>query len=205
MENKETLRQYLTYNKDFNEIETIFLNLDKQLKYLHQSGYYVSNLNSDSILLEESKLSSVNNQSVFMFSSINKLKDRNKEIFSNITDLSKLAIGAFISVENGFCDYSMLSTDYIRKYFNEIATYLPNSNYFENVIMNNDTSSYYSDYVMMKSSGSSKNNAIQKTKATEYGKLYTPEDDAAFIELVFYPVIIISIITIVAVLSKFFN
>lgn len=201
MEKKETLRQYLTYNKDINEIDQIFINLDSQLKYLHKNGYYVSELNSDTILLETSKYSSFNNQSVFMFSNILRTKDKSKDFANNIVDLSKLAIGAFISTENGFCDYSKISTEYIKKYFDEIAFYLPNSEYFRNVIMNSDTSNYYSDYVNMTTSNS-KSNSIQKKKSTEYGKMYTAEDESAFVQLVFYPVIIISVITIIAVLSK---
>jgi len=200
MEKKETLRQYLTYNKDVNEINEIFINLDKQLKYLHQNGYCVNELNSDSILLEQSKYSSPDNQSLFMFSSITIARNGVKDYSDNVLALTKMAVGAYISSENGFCDYSQLSTDYIKKYFTEISVYLPNSSYFSKVIMDNDIS-YYSDYIQM-TTGNSRSNAIQKRKATEYGKMYIPEDNAAFIQIVFYPVIIISIITVIAVLSK---
>lgn len=203
MEMKETLRQYLTYNKDPNEVEGIFINLDKQLKYLHSNGYCVNELNSDSILLEQSKYTSSDNQSVFMFSSISRSNDIEKDYSSNIIDLSKLAIGAYISTENGFCDYSQLSTDYIKKYFGEISSYLPNPDYFSDIIMRSELS-YYSDFIK-KESGNSKSNSIQKAKTNEYGKMYAREDEAAFVQLVFYPVIIISIITVIAVLSKIFS
>lgn len=204
METRETLRQYLTYNKDFNEIEGIFISLDRQLKYLHKNGYCVNELNSDTILLDKNKYSSYDNQSVFMFSSISKTKNNDKDFSENVLALTKLAIGAYISVENGFCDYSKLSNDYIKKYFNEISYYLPNSEYFSKVIMDNNIS-YYSDYVDALVSGNSRNNSIQKRKSTEYGKMYVYEEDAAFIQIVFYPVVIISIITVIAVLSKILN
>ena len=204
MEGKETLRQYLTYNKDINEIDQIFINLDSQLKYLHKNGYYVSELNSDTILLERNKVNSSVDYSMFMFSSIAKSQNNKEDFANNITSLSKLAIGAFISFDNGFTDYSQLDTNYIKKYFNEIAVYIPNSEYFANVILNDDTSSYYSDYVNQIVSNS-KGKAVQKAKATEYGKMYTNDDEAAFVQIVFYPVIIISIITIIAVLSKILN
>ena len=203
MEKKETLRQYLTYNKDIDEMNQIFLHLDSQLKYLHRNGYCVSELNSDTILLEEAKYTNKDNQNVFMFSSITKATSEN-DFSNNILDLSKLAIGAFISSENGFCDYSMLSTDYIKKYFEEIKVYLPNPAYYNGVIMNNDTSVYYSDYVQM-TLGNAKANSNRMVKSNAYGKMYVPEDDAAFIQIVFYPVVILSIITIVAVLSKIIN
>jgi len=203
MEKKETLRQYLTYNRDVNEINEIFVNLDRQLKYLHQRGYCVSDLSSDSIILESNKFSSPDNKNVFMFSSITRTNNSVKDYSDNVEALSKIAIGAFMSVENGFCDYSQLSTEYIRKYFGEISMYLPNSEYFAKIIQDGDIS-YYSDYIQM-TTGNSRNNTIQKRKATEYGKMYVPEEDAAFIQIVFYPVIIISIITVIAVLAKMIN
>ena len=191
----------MSYNKDVTEIEQIFVSLDRQLKYLHKNGYCVNELNSDSILLEKNKFSSHDNYSVFMFASIGKIGDKERDVYDNILSLSKLAIGSFISPETGFCDYSQLSTDYIRKYFEEISLFIPNQNYFSNVIMKGDCT-YYSDYIKKLSQENGKNNAIQKRKANEYGKMYVPEDNAAFIQIVFYPVILISIITIIAVLSK---
>ncbi len=204
MKGKETLRQYLTYNKDINEIDQIFRNLDSQLKYLHAHGYYVNELNSDTILLEKNKIDSSSNYSVFMFSTIAKSQNSKVDFPNNILSLSKLAIGAFLSFDNGFTDYSQLDTDYIKKYFKEIAIYIPNNEYFANVILNGDTSRYYSDYTNQVGSNS-KGKAVQKAKATEYGKMYSNDDEAAFVQIVFYPVIIISIITIIAVLSKILN
>jgi len=203
MEKRETLRQFLTYNKDVNIVENVFINLDRQLHYLHQNGYYVSELNSDTIVFEPGKYSSNQDQGTFMFASIAKSTNSDVDFANNILDLSKLAIGAYISTENGFCDYSRLSTDYIKKYFSEIAMYLPNRDYFSNVLMDNNFY-YYNDYIQM-SSGNSRSNSMQKTKVNEYGKMYVPEDNAAFIQIVFYPVIIISIITVIAVFSKFFG
>ena len=205
MEEKETLRQYLTYNKDENEIDKIFMDLDRQLKHLHKKGYYVSELNSDTILLEKNKVDTSSDHSLFSFASIAKSRNKEVDFSDNITDLSKLAIGAFLSFGNGFSDYSQLDTNYLKKYFNEIAVYIPNNEYFANVILNDDTSSYYSDYVNNQIGSNSKGKAVQKMKATEYGKMYTRDDEAAFVQIVFYPVIIISIITVIAVLSKILN
>lgn len=205
VEKKESLRQYLSYNKDMEEINRIFVNLDNQMKYLHQKGYCIGELNSDSIVLEQSKYDTDSNESVFMFSSIVKSLNPTQDYLSNIVDLTKLAMGAFLSSENGFCDYSQLSTDYIKKYFSEIRNYLPNKEYFEQVITNDNTLNYYSDYVAKKEEGRTRSNSIQKTKATQYGKMYTNDEEAAFIQLVFYPVIIISIITVIAVFSKIFG
>lgn len=201
VEKKESLRQYLSYNKDMEEINRIFINLDHQMKYLHQRGYCIGELNSDTIVLENER----DNEKVFSFSSIVRSNDPTSDYSSNIMDLTKLAMGAFLSGENGFCDYSQLSTDYIRKYFGEIKPFLPNKDYFEDVIMSPFASSYYSDYVVNMDLGRARSNSIQKTKATQYGKMYTNDEEAAFIQLIFYPVIIISIITVIAVFSKIFG
>ena len=203
MENKETLRQYLTYNKETIEIEQIFSNLSQQMKYLHQNGFYVSELNSDTILLEQNKNSSQSNQSIFMFSKIAKSKDIESDVKHNIIDLSKLAVGAFISIENGFCDYTQVDNNYIKRYFDEMAEYVPHSEYFRAVILDSDTKMYYVDYINQEKSGG-KDNSVQKIKASNYGKMYTYDEEAAFVQIVLYPVLIVTIIAIVAIISKFF-
>lgn len=203
MEKKETLRQYLTYNKDTNEMEQIFYNLDSQLKYLHSNGFYVRDLNSDTIFLEENKNYSHNGQSVFMFSSIAKSSNIDKDITSNIKNLSKLAIGAFISIDNGFCDYTNLDNNYIKKYFDEMSYYIPNSEYFRSIVTENDVIMYYSDFISQKNSGG-KGNAVQKVKANSYGKMYVNDEEAAFVQIVLYPVLIVTVVAIVAIISRFF-
>ena len=203
MENKETLRHYLTYNKDTSEIEQIFYSLSVQLKIIHSKGYCVDKLNSDSILLEKNKNYSSTNQSLFSFSSISESHEPEKDFSKNITDLSKLAIGAFITAENGFCDYSSLETKYIKSYFDEMSNYISNSEYYRSVIMDNDTSMYYSDFVNQKNNGGKKN-ARQIIKANAYGKMYVPDEESAFIKIVVYPVLIIVVIMIIAMVSQFF-
>lgn len=204
MEIKESLRQYLTYNKDVDSINNIFISLYDQMKYLHQNGFYISELNSDTIFWEEENELKNGQQPEFTFTAISRSKNETNDFSKNILDLTKLAVGAFISVENGFCDYTKMSTEYIKRYLSDISYYLPNSDYFENVLQNGNTNEYYSDF-LKKGQNAGKNNAIVKTKATEYGKMYSSYDEAAFIRIVFYPVIIISIITVVAVLSKILN
>ena len=80
---------------------------------------------------------------------------------------------------------------------------MPNSEYFSSVLIDNNFG-YYNDYIQM-STGNSRSNSIQKAKVYEYGKMYVSEDNAAFIQIVFYPVIIISSITVIAVLAKILN
>lgn len=201
MGNRETLRQYLTYNKETSKIDNIFYNLSAQLQYLHSAGYCVGELNSDTILLEVSKDASFRDEPNFMFGSIVRTNNPEKDFSKNVKDLSKLAIGAFISVENGFCDYSTFDDAYISKYYEEMAFYLPNPEYFQSVIVDNDTSVYYNDFINQKSSGG-KGNSRQMVKSNSYGKMYVPDEEAAFAKIVIYPVLIISVIMVIAILSK---
>ncbi len=192
----ETLRQYLTYNKDPEIIENIFYNLDLQMQYLHGQGYYVNELNSDAIIFRS------NNS--FVFASINKGRDISKERHDNIVDFAKLFMGAYISIENGFCDYSCLDTNYIKKNFDSIKWLIPNSEYFEDVIVNDDTSMYYNTYIN-KLSGNSKGNSRQMVKATVQGKLYSYDEDSAFVKIIFYPVMLVSFIVIILLLYVIVN
>ena len=160
-------------------------------------------MNSDTIFLEENKNYSHNGQSVFMFSSIAKSSNIDKDITSNIKNLSKLAIGAFISIDNGFCDYTNLDNNYIKKYFDEMSYYIPNSEYFRSIVTENDVIMYYSDFISQKNSGG-KGNAVQKVKANSYGKMYVNDEEAAFVQIVLYPVLIVTVVAIVAIISRFF-
>jgi len=165
--------------------------------------YYVGKLNSDTILLETNKNSSPNNQPVFIFSTIENSNNPGKDFSNNIVDLSKITLGAYISTENGFCDYSSLDTSYLRKYFDEMASFVPNSEYFRRVIVDGDITMYYSDFLDIKNSRD-KNNSRQMVKSNNYGKMYTQDDESAFVQIVFYPVLIITIIAVIAIFSSLF-
>jgi len=41
-------------------------------------------------------------------------------------------------------------------------------------------------------------------KSNNYGKMYVPDEEAAFAQIVLYPVLIVTVIAIVAILSRFF-
>jgi hypothetical protein len=96
-----------------------------------------------------------------------------------------------------------MDNNYIKKYFDEMAYYIPDSEYFKDVVINNDTSIYYSDFIDNKKKGG-KGNSTQMIKSTPYGKMYVNDDESAFVQIVFYPVLIVTIISIVAILTRFF-
>lgn len=206
MGSKVTLRQYFEYNKNAtnSDIEQIYYNLDSLMKHIHDKGYYVSKLDSDSIVLSNDRNYSSDEKPLFTFSNID--KNYNFEhncIVNNISDLSKLAVGTFISIETGFCDYSKLDSRYISENFDDMSSFIPNYEYYRGVIVDKNTTTYYSDFINQKNSGG-KDNLRQMVKANNYGKMYVPEEESAFVKIVFYPVLIIIIVMAIAIFSKFF-
>ncbi len=196
---KETLREYFLMHKDISNeaISNIFYQLDSQLKYFHQRNYHIKGINSDTI---------VHDNGNFIFTSIEKSQDIVSDRHEDIINLSKLAIGTYISIETGFCDYTNLDIDYVKSYFGELKWLINDSEYYEDVIMNNDTSTYYVDYVQSLNH-STKGNSRQIVKATPQGKLYSYDDqeDAAFVKIMFYPIMIICLVAIVFVISCFWR
>ncbi len=206
MGNKVTLRQYFEYNKNAtnSDIEQIYYNLDSLMKHIHNRGYYVSKLDSDSIVLSNEKNYSLDEKPLFTFSNIDKNYNFDHNcIANNISDLSKLAVGTFISIETGFSDYSKLDSRYVSENFDEMSYFVPNSEYYRNVIIDKNTTMYYSDFINQKNSGG-KDNSRQMVKANNYGKMYVPDEESAFVKIVFYPVLIIIIVMAIAIFSKFF-
>ena len=88
MKDRYSLKYYLSLHPTEAEIVSTFWQLDKQMKYLHERGYYVPDINSDTILKENN---------IFVFESIKKNDDRDENISSNILELATLAIDSFIS------------------------------------------------------------------------------------------------------------
>ena len=189
----ETLSQYFSYTNDPEKARDIFLSLDNQLQIIHSKGYSVE-INSSSIVYENG----------FIFSRINKglTKETRK---SNIEDLAKLAIGTYFSIPTGtFSDYTHLPNDYIMENFNIIETSIqkamPNDEYYREVLVNANIG-YYNDYLRNLKRTTPQGKANESSRvlnyATPQGKAMTNNDEAAFINIVFYPLIM----TLTAILS----
>ena len=84
-----------------------------------------------------------------------------------------------------------------------MSSFVPNSEYYRGVIVDKNTTMYYSDFINQKNSGG-KGNSRQMVKANNYGKMYVPNEESAFVKIVFYPVLIIIIVMAIAIFSKFF-
>lgn len=177
----ETLGQYFSYNSDPEKIREIFINLDEQLKIIHSRGFAVE-INSSSIVYENG----------FGFSRfVNGLNEDMRR--KNIEDLAKLAVGAYFSLPTGtFSDYTHLPTDYVKNNFDvmegSIYKMSKNDNYYRDVF--NGNVGYYCDYLKtLKDNSVGKDNSRVLAYSTAAGRAMTDKENAAFIDLVFYPVI----------------
>lgn len=180
----ENLGQYFTYNNDPEHIRQTFISLDNQLKIIHSKGYSVD-INSSSIIYENGLGFSRFNQGL-----------TEEERKANIEDLAKLAIGTYFSIPTGtFSDYTHLPSDYLRENFDFFESSIPkvssNDSYYREVLVDGKVM-YYSDYLskLKVTPGKSNENARVLNYSTPQGRAMTQKDEAAFVDLAFYPILL---------------
>ena len=179
----ETLERYFSYNNDPDIIRETFINLDQQLKIIHNRGY-AAEISANSI---------VHDQNGFNFSRFDNLDEDKKR--ANVESLCKLAIGTYFSLPTGaFFDYSRFPTSYVKDNFEIMATSLPDSDYYRDVLVNGHIW-YYNDYLKEASKkadqGKENSNARVLGYSTPEGRAMTnKQDEAAFINIAFYPILV---------------
>ena len=179
----ETLKEHFTYNLDPDQAREIFIKLDSRLKELHSEGKYVD-ITSETIGFVED------------YDFLRVYKGLNEQLRkSNIESLAKLAVGTYFSLPSGtFYDYSCFPTEELKNYFDSIESNIPvvypEDSYYREVLVNGNMW-YYSDYLnTIKKQAQGKGNNRVLTYSTPQGKAMTNKEEAAFINLAFYPIII---------------
>ena len=182
----ENLGQYFVYNNDPEQARDVFISLDNQLKLIHEKGYTVD-INSSSIIYENG----------FGFSKFYAgLTEETRR--KNIEDLAKLAVGTYFSIPTGtFSDYTHLPNEYIRDNFDIMESNIlkvnPNDDYYREVLVNGNIS-YYNDYLKQLKLSNPQGKANESSRVLSYstpqGRAMANKDEAAFINLAFYPIII---------------
>lgn len=180
----ETLGQYFSYTNDAEKVRDAFISLDNQLKLIHERGYSVE-INSSSIVYENG----------LGFSRFKKgLTEEERK--TNIEDLAKLALGTYFTTPIGtFSDYTHLPISYIRDNFDamedSILKATNDDNYYRDVLVNGKIG-YYNDYLKeLKNKPQGKENTSNRvlTYSTPEGKAMSNKEEAAFLDLAFYPII----------------
>ncbi|MBE6151519.1 MAG: hypothetical protein IJZ46_05300 [Bacilli bacterium] len=179
----ETLKEHFTYNLDPDQAREIFIKLDSRLKELHSEGKY-ADITSETIGFVED------------YDFLRVYKGSNEELRKkNIESLAKLAVGTYFSLPSGtFYDYSCFPTENLRNYFDSIESNIPvvypEDSYYREVLVNGNMW-YYNDYLnTIKKQAQGKGNNRVLTYSTPQGKAMTNKEEAAFVNLAFYPIII---------------
>lgn len=208
MENKETLRQYFLYNKNIegHDILDIFLDLDYKLNVIHKHGYAISSLNSDAIIYEAGGFN-FDTEKFQTYASDEQRKN-------DIVNLAKLNLGTQVSIASGFSDFTVIPREKIAENFASIETSLTpatsGDEYLKTVLVKETSDIYYIEYLKTlklneEAQIGGRSNSRVKLLSTEAGRAMTltEEDEAAFVNLAFYPIIIGLIIIVVGVILSF--
>ena len=167
----ETLESYLTYENDFSNIISIFDNLSKQLKIIHDNGMVVSSLSSSTIICDED-----NN---FSFAYMDRPENLDYGIRNNIVSLAKIMLGTFLSLTTGFRDFSFVDDNWFSSNINEINSAIMNEHYEAEYFSGlfNGSNEYFCDYLERKRqnqnlSGNEKVSQYRKVLKTAASSLY---------------------------------
>lgn len=204
----ETLKQYFSYNKDC-DLPDIFFQLSRKMKIIHQNGMYVPVVDSDHIIVDNG----------FSFNDMSLSSDFVNDKKRNIEKLAKIFIGAFLSLETGFYDLSQVNDNWLLEHLDEINDTITADSYprdyFDAVLLTHEDD-YYCDYVEKIKNTSSLSNtlAYRKVLSSAGSKYYqdqsempvsTIEKKSAFINYLFYPILILSIVIVCFVIYICFS
>ena len=114
----ETLKQYLSYNKDC-DLSDIFYQLSRKMKVIHQNGMYVPVINSEHIVFDND----------FSFDNIELSLDFISDKKDNIQSLAKVFIGAFLSLGTEFYDLSQVNNNWLLEHLDEISSTITADSY----------------------------------------------------------------------------
>lgn len=197
-------------DKEIPDFKKLFYNLDMGMKNLHEKGEYVTSFNINDILISGD------------FVKYNKTSDLYYEdsdyfIHKNIFYLSCLAIGVY----NDCLNYiNPENVEGVKENFSDFATFIPEDvlSYYKGIV-ERDASVYLSDYVnarvdreintnksLLESADQPLGNSNANKKSSSYskstliGKLYTDDNNGAFIKFILFPVIIILLAILIPIM-----
>lgn len=195
----ETLKDYFSYEVDSSNVDDVIESLSRQLKMIHERGAVIQPLSCDSIVYDNK----------FYFDSLSKPVDFESEKKENIVTLSKIMIGAYLSIGAGFRDFSNIDSKWFFENIDDICSSVGmseyNKEYLASIFLSNN-SLYYSDFMdnyrqkeRLQSSGNVQTySKVLRTAASELYQdqsLLPPESISeekknATINIIFYPLLI---------------
>lgn len=195
----ETLKDFFSYEMDSSNVDNVIENLSRQMKVIHEHGLVIPSLTCDSISFDNN----------FSFESMSRSYNFEEEKKENIVSLSKIMIGAYISIGSGFRDFSSVDSKWFSDNLDDICSSVAmseyNREYLSSIFLSNSTE-YYSDFLdkyRQRESLSSKGNVqtyskVLRNAASEFYQdqsLLPPESISeekknATINIIFYPLLI---------------
>lgn len=197
--------EYLKSEQNQNDIFRRICEFDNKLVEIHKNGYCVENLGFDNMYLinDGDSLSPV-------FS--NAFKSSKQEIKNqNMKDLAYLSLGIFVSLKMGgglIYDYAKIcrtNPDFVVNNYSTISDVILDFNGiseykgFYDEIINGDFN-YLTKYITNKSNENKdrgNNRGTVLSYYTQAGKAFSQDSDAAFVNAMFYPIVIVCVIAIV--------
>lgn len=199
--------EYLKSEQTINDVFRRICEFDSKLMEIHKNGYCVDNLDFDKMYLvsDGDSLSPV-------FS--NAFKSSEQEIKNqNIKDLAYLSLGIFVSLKMGgglVYDYAKIcrsNPDFVVNNYLTISDVILDFNgisecktFYDEII--NGKFGYLTNYITNKNNKNNENRGKANNGAvlsyyTPAGKAFSQDSDAAFVNAMFYPIVIICVIAIV--------
>lgn len=197
--------EYLKSEQNQNDIFRRICEFDNKLVKIHKNGYCVENLGFDNMYLinDGDSLSPV-------FS--NTFKSSDQEIKNqNMKDLAYLSLGIFVSLKMGgglIYDYAKIcrtNPDFVVNNYSTISDVILDFNgiseykgFYDEII--NGNFNYLTKYITNKSNENKdrgNNRGTVLSYYTQAGKAFSQDSDAAFVNAMFYPIVIICVIAIV--------
>lgn len=140
-----TLDEWISIHSTEDEMRSVFLNLDRALKYIHEHGYcievfhpqFIFVLNNSDNYIQFKKLMELSNDSLL----------RKKMIQEDIFHSSLIQIAYYLRMS----DLNQLNPDFLRENFDEVVQFLPSddSPYYRGVIQRG-ASVYFCEYALEK-------------------------------------------------------
>jgi hypothetical protein len=209
-----TLGDYFSYNDDYSELNTIYDNLSREMKDIHNSGKVITNFSSSSINFDDGiSFDSVGNPVNF------ELEKRN-----NIVSNAKMMLGTYLSLSTGFNDFSNVSDEFFTSNLDDICSSITSESFYPEYyygIFNEGKNEYYCDFLARKKqerdlNGNKNVNSYKKVLSNAASSLYydvseevegpTLDQKQAKVHSLFYPVLIgVSLLLIVLVVILISN
>lgn len=188
---------------NYEDVAVLFYELNSDMKSKHFKGLCVNSINSDTGV----------DLATNSFSETRDIYDA-CDVRKNIEDLSLFAISSFVFLNSDVKDFVSLDRNVVADNVDFIKEMIPSlvtgDNYHTDII-EGKVFTYYEDYVMelRNSIGHDRGNSnnLSKSYSTPAGRALTDKSnyDAAFVNVIFYPVLLASILIFIAVIMVIIN